>query len=825
MPDGDKSQPRPAAAAAAPAVPAEALLVCPECRRSFRPAAFETHLRQAHRIFQFRGVRRSFNDTFATLLDALVGERVDSEAWRTLAAIAVEQNGARADFFLATTLGQVLTRVPPERRSRVIDELGALLGASGATGLALTLASDDESLARQLALEVIAHLPRPLDPVLIPPLRGLLLDRRLPVEAQFDALAAALQSIGAESLLAEELLQTLVSGLGKAKSIERLRRFESRAGTSAMLDAMCARLEDRLRMNCPRCETQLRRPEMIQHLWDVHRLVLDRRRVREPWSLVEEWIDIYQETKELDLLDRCRTLVQRLDPDEEPRRLHRLMLSRGIADEEARRSLTRDASEKHAACCPWCYGLVPMPREVPPLALNQYRGRLSAGGYRVEVSEDGMLTSLEIVTPTTRIFRGREPGQSLTAQGAMMLLVAPLVLLALVWAFGLIGLAIEPLLAVLVILVLALGVHLTVRRSWRQRVPAALRARNYAWTMLAPRLHADGFRVEDSAFLAGLALISEGDHFEPLRAPLLPDLVKRTENALVLGSTPPGHLAALRRLMVEDAVWRGADPVTLTVELLARCFEGRWSLLFAEHLLAGWETSWWTPGNCARLRVLLCDRAFEAGFEIRNLLDAGQTAPALGALLGTDERPRLAALRLLWSLRATRPWDRCGDPLTVFDLAADPKREELLGRYPDLLLYQEEPDWLTAAPGVTEPKPSQILFCVRGVLLQGVLFTETPRVVEVNARFRSYDLIIGEHRFRSSGQLDALALRMERWFRYAFSEFLPSLPRVEKWKAPDRIAILRAWGSVNCRECGRALLPRVGEVGIALEEEEKLALG
>jgi hypothetical protein len=825
MPDGDKSQPRPAAVAAMPTVPPEALLVCPECRRSFSPAAFETHLRQAHRIFQFRGVRRSFNDTFAALLDALVGERVDYEAWRTLVAIAVEQNGARSDYFLATTLGQLLTRVPPERCGRVVDELGALLGASGATGLALTLASDDESLARQLALEVIAHLPRPFDPVLIPPLRGLLLDRRFPVEAQFDATAAALQSIGAESPLAEELLQTLVSGLGKAKSIERLRRFETRIGPNAILDAMCARLEDRLRMNCPRCATQLRRPEMIEHLWDEHRLVLDRLRVREPWSLIEEWIDFYLETKDVELLDRCRTLAERYDADDGPRRLYRLLLSRDIADEEARRRLTHEANEKHAACCPSCYGFVPVPREVPPLQLNQYRGRLSAGGYRVEVAEDGMLTYLEIVTPTTPIYRGREPGQTLTAQGAMMVFVTPLVLLALIWAFGFIELTIKPLSPVLALLAIALGVHLAVRRLWRQPVPATIRARNYAWTMLAPRLHADGFRVEDSAFLAGLALISGGDRYEPLRAPLLPDLVKRTENALVMGLAPPGHLAALRRLMVEDAVWRGADPVALTVELLARCFEGRWSLLFAEDLLAGWETSWWTPGNCARLRILLCDRAFEAGFEVRNLLDAGQTAPALGALLGTGERSRLAALRLLWSLRATRPWDRCGDPLTVFDLAADPKREELLGRYPDLLLWQEEPDWLTAAPGVTDPKPSQIMFCVRGVLLQGVLFTETPRVVEVNARFRSYDLIIGEHRFRSSGQLDALALRIERWFRYAFSEFLPTLPRVEKWKAPDRIAILRAWGSVFCPECGRSLLPRVGQIGIALEDEEKLPLG
>jgi hypothetical protein len=259
--------------------------------------------------------------------------------------------------------------------------------------------------------------------------------------------------------------------------------------------------------------------------------------------------------------------------------------------------------------------------------------------------------------------------------------------------------------------------------------------------------------------------------------------------------------------------------VPLIVDVLARCFEGRLALRFADHLLADWQSSWWTPGDLIRLRVLLCDRAFEAGFEVRNLLDAGQTAPALGRVLGTDNRANLAALRLLWSLRPTRPWDRCGDPLTVFDLAADPKRTDLLGRFRDLLLWQLEPDWLLAAPGVTDPKPAHILFCVRGIVLQDVLFSETPRVVEVNARWRYNDLVIGEQRFRSTGPLDMLALRMERWFRYAFSDFLPTLPRVEKWQAPDRLAILRAWGAVACPECRRQLLPRVGQVGIALEEK------
>jgi hypothetical protein len=817
MPDGDNTQARLRESGTA-AAPPEALLVCPECRDSVPPSDFESHLRQAHQIYQFRGVRRSFNDTFAALLDALLHEHPDAEAWRTLSAIAVENQGPRADVFLALTLGQLLKRVEADRLPAVIVTLGTMIGRSGATGLTLTLASNAELLARQLALMVLANLPQPLDSALLAPLRSLLLDRRLPSEWQFTALAHVLRTFTEDGPSVEKLLRAFVRGRGKARSIERLRHLERYAGHHPAIDALCQKLEERLRMSCPRCAIQLRRRKMVEHLWNEHRLVLDGRRVREPWPLIEEWVDRYCASREPDLLERCRTLLQRLDSEEETRRFRRLLLARGIADDEARRALTDEAAGQHAACCPWCYGLVAVPREVPPLRLNLYRGRLSGGGYRVEVSERGLLTSLDMVTPEKRLYRGREQGQLLTQRGAMIFFVGPLVLLALLGAMGIPPLIVPPILPVFAILLLALAVHLLTHALWQPHVPAMVRARNYAWTMLVPSLHANGYSLADSAFLAGLANQSGADGYGLLRESLLPDLLKRTENAFSMGLAPPGHLAALRRLMIEDSVARGADPVPLVVDLLARCFEGRFSLRFAEHLLASWNAGWLTSGNLIRLRVLLCDRAFEAGFEVGNLLDAGYNAPALGRLLGTDNVPNLAALRLLWSLRPTRPWDRCGDPWVVFDVAADPQRADLLGRCPDLLLWQSEPEWLVAAPGDTEPRSTQIIFCLRGILLQSVLFTEVPRVVEVNARWRYHDLIIGEHRFRSSGDLDMLALRMERWFRYAFSEFLPALPRVEKWQAPDRLAILRAWGAVSCPECHRQLLPRVGQVGIALEE-------
>jgi hypothetical protein len=757
---------------------------------------------------------RPVEPTVAGLLQALLTDRTDAATWRALATLARMEQGDGADAYLAGLLERALTFFPPERRDALLEALAAAIAPAATGRLAATLASGDEPAARHLALLILGRMPLPLDPLLYQPLRGLLLDRRLPAEAQFSALSAAVRSAGPASPLTEELVELLVTGLGKARSIERLREFEKRFGSLPAIDTLCAQLEERLRMSCPRCGLELRRPEMIRHLWEEHRLVLDGRRVRDPWSVIEDWIDAYRARGNAELLQRCRVLAQRLDPDGGPSRLRRLLLERGVNDPAARQGLCEEARRRHAAVCPACYAAVPVPREAPPLKLIRRPGRLSAGGYGVEVSEDGWRTRLEVRTPARLLYRGPEPDHRWTVRGAVLLSAGPLVLLALAAAF-VPERWVAPVAPVSILLGLSLLAYLRVRIAWPAGLPSAERMTAYAWSLLAPGLHEGGFVPEDSAFLAGLALASRGREGEDL----LPELARRTERAVTAGEAPPGHLAALRRRLVEDAVARGADGVRLAVEQLARCFQGRYSLAFAEHLLEGWRTAWWTPANLARLRVLLCDRAFEAGFEVQNLLDAGRTSPALGEALQTDEPHGLAALRLLWSLRPTRPWDRLGPVTTVFELAADLEQSELLGEQPDLLLVQEEPDWLVVGDGGKGAMgPARILLCTRGVMLQEVLFAETPRVVEVLTKSVGYELILGRFRFRSPNDLEPLALRMERWFRYAFNDFLPAMAAALNWKSPDRAAILRAWGAVPCPECRREVLARVGEIGIGLDE-------
>src|SRR5262249_21722837 len=153
--------------------------------------------------------------------------------------------------------------------------------------------------------------------------------------------------------------------MSKPSAVERLHLLEARAGQAEAIDALCAELEDQIRMACPRCKAELVRPEMIRHLWDEHRLVLDGRRVREPWRGVADWVEDYGLEKDPEMLARCRELAERLDPRGGARELDRLLLRQGVDDAGARRALADEAGRQGASLCPHCYALVP-PRSYEP---------------------------------------------------------------------------------------------------------------------------------------------------------------------------------------------------------------------------------------------------------------------------------------------------------------------------------------------------------------------------------------------------------------------------------------------------------------------------
>jgi hypothetical protein len=798
-------------------VPSETLIACPECGAVVAPDQLDRHLLKTHRSYQFRGIVRPVHDTLAALLSLVCSPWPDAEAWRALESIAVHECGSNVDAFLATSLTEALKRLEGEKCDAAVASIAAVIARHSArTGLLLPrLAASPESMARRLAVTLMVQTPALLVGAPFSAMRPLLLDRTLALELQT---VFAIELISVAKLDAREVTEALIADLPTGQAAGTLRQLEKRLGPHAVLGQIRAQVEERVRLRCSRCGAELGRKEMIDHLWTNHALVLDGRRARDPWEVIEDWIAYYRRSGDAGLLNRCRLLAQRLNPESGLARVQRLMLTRGVIDLDARANLLAEAAEKQASLCPRCYALVPLPRPDPPAELSIAHGRLSARGYRVEVSQAGLLPWLEIETPVSRPIRSPLPGPRLTRKGFVLLLMGPLVLAALLVALAPFDLGVPRVLPVLLLLLPAVGIY-----AWIRGKGAAMAANDQAvdhtWIDVTPLMHNDGFSLNESAVLAGLARASLTLGRPVVRERVLEQVLTATEQAVVSNPAALHHLAALHGLAIADAVEGGGDPVELLAAQLGRCFEGKLPLAFGEQLLAGCRSDWRTRANLARLRVLLLDRAFETGFEVANLLAAGQSAPILGNMLGTADPGGLARLRLLWSLRPRQPWDRCGECETAFTLAATVEGGAVLGRYPDLLLYQAGSSSSDHRPGM--PRRLEIIICGRGIAVEDTLFTEPVRTIDVQtkrvAAGERHVLTLGEHRFVFRGDADEVVRQVDQWFRYYFNEFVAQTMEVYRWRSPHVAAILRAWGTVPCPECQRTLVARAGEVGIALE--------
>lgn len=702
-----------------------------------------------------------------------------------------------------------LQEVAAEQREASLERwVASLRTARDLPQLVPQLAGAPELELRYLAVRLGADLAPPIDRPMRSVLRRLLADRALPASAQIALAAHLLLLEPGNGTKARSVLRALVAGLRKSQAAERLRRLELQAGPIPAVVERRARLESKIKMTCPRCKIRLPRTEMIKHLWVRHQRVLVGRKLRRPWNLIERWLEEYRQHADPELLARCRTLAQHVDPLQGPRHFQRLLLLHDIDNGAAKKVLVEEAVRQRASLCPYCFALVPFSEEtlVEPLKLSH--GRIEGRGYRVRVFDGGYVTRLQMNTPGGYHYESREPRALFTVRGATVLFAGPLVLLALFAALEFFLRGRSALVVVLCLLIAAALLALVARLGWQPPKSPLSRAIDYAWTLLTPRLHAGGYQRQDSAFLAGLALASCGRGRARLRSRHLLRTIEITEQAVAVGTGAVAHLGALWHLAVEDAAAGGVDPIAFAVTQAARCLDGKLPLIFAEQLFTGWEGQRLRPDQSARLSVLLADAAFEAGCEIRDLIELGKTAPAFGAALGTNRLDYLAQLRLLWSLRPTRPWSSCGAAATIFELASSEEAAaKHLGKHDDLLLA------LWDIPGG--------FLCSRGLLFHEVLFTAPPQTLEVKARHYfqggGFELIVGNQRFWFQSDPAPLVVRLERWFRYYFREFLPRAEGVFGWPSQAHFDPTRFHPLVQCPECLRRVQLRVGQLGVAAQ--------
>jgi hypothetical protein len=642
------------------------------------------------------------------------------------------------------------------------------------------LAASADRPARLLALELAVLLPP--SPAVLSILRPLLCDPDLPLGLQFAVVRKQPRWGGPNGPGTVELLYALVRGLAREQALQRLEAIQSRLGKIAALAQVRQRVGTPLGPRCPRCGEEWDQPALRRHLWDAHRLVVEGDLVREPWAVIEDWV--LAATGNPDRLARCFELAMQLDGDRGLARLEGMIAQ--LSPDGSPVPVKEAGGSTSLSPCPRCGTAARVPGPLPIREITLTAGRLLAGGYRVEITENGLAPRLEVATPDRMIHQGREPGRLLTSRGLTLLLVGPPVVLALVLALF----QPAPRVPVTLCLLLALVGYGLVLLGGYLREQLLDRTVNHAWALLAPQLHRSGFSLDDAAFLGGLASVSSGHGRPGCRDRSLEWAISRTEQALGHHPGAVAHLVHLGRLAIEDSEPLRRDPAALAARLLVRCLEGALPLSLADRLLADWDSALWTPGNRARLRVLLCKLAFADDLNVAQLREAGRLAPALGQLLG--ERELLLDLQRLHALRSARPWERCGEALTVFELAEQAGvGSRYLAACPDLLLCQ----FLTGRQA--ESGLEAILVCGRGVVVGQSVHRQRPLHLDPAQA--------------------ALANTVGRWLDFYLGEWAGQ-PADEGeigagWREKLQLPEARV-----CAGCGLRFLTRPGETGIALNK-------
>jgi hypothetical protein len=785
---------------------------CPECPARVRGKDIETHLRRAHGIFQFRGVRRSYNETRDALLDAICTTTPDVAAWQALEGLAQDRHGDDGLQRLVLWVCHTLKKIDKDARVSVVDAVGeaAARAGSGVRLLPHLLGEIDvawKNVARHLALAIVGHLDQALQPELLARIKPYLAAKMLPAELRQTAVAGIVRAAGAAGAASDdgttirEVLDVYIGGMSKVRAIERLRALEIVVGQTQAIERLIAETEDRIRMTCPRCQAQLERRDMVEHLWDRHRLMLEGRQVREPWRVLADWVVDYRLEKDPQLLERCRTLAEQVDPDEGGVRLQRLMLRQGIEDPEAWNNLIARARQRKASLCPHCFAQVAPPAVERPEPLRLTGRVLEGAGYALEVRERGLWPKLIVEGPDGPIYDGRAPDAVLTRLGALLLIVLPGVA-----AFGAGLSALTPLPWPLVAaLVTGLGLVLVglVFLVWQAR-GTRHRLIDLAWSELVPTLLEEALDAASCRFLGALAETSRGYGDPDARQEGFAAVLEAVERSPQRGALPWPELAAVWRSYLGDLHELGEDPAPAAIMLMEHVFTGDAAARSLGPVLSDVKDSW-PRGRLLRLQVNLAARAVEMGLELADLADLVRVQPALGPILGVGDADHLVQLRIFWKMRSSWPrWlDRADN---VFDLARHPEGEKTLAERPDLLLL------VRSAP---------IEVGTRGVWLKDACITEMPKQVEVrparHAGGDGFEVVAGPQRIWFTANPHEIAEDFEAWLRFYFRDFLPMAAAEHARPSGAAGVKLRRGNAVACPECRQPVIPIGGEVGLRVE--------
>jgi hypothetical protein len=461
---------------------------------------------------------------------------------------------------------------------------------------------------------------------------------------------------------------------------------------------------------------------------------------------------------------------------------------------------------RKATLCPYCCATVPIddPTVVQPLTLEP--ACLKGYGYQLEVSERGLVPLLQIESPDTILFRGREPGRGLTRLGGILVLVV----LLMACMYGLVAWFTDETLPAVLDGSVALGVGLVwagfLYLTWPNPRPANERLVKAAWNVLVPEILQQQMGRREWSFLHALVEVSEEVPHVKLNEELLLECCEQASEAARTDALARICLASLSRRYIADVRERGQDPYEFVITLAGECFEGRLPLSFLSDLLKnfhGNKRSGWSKCDLNRLPILIAFQALRAEVDIDDWFNLGPAFPVLSAVLNLEHRWHWLQCFALWDQRSRRTWESAGAAKTMFELAKNPAEfEHLLSFYPDVLLYNAK---------------ANLVIGSKGVWIEGVCVTSFQPGAEVSGQSGGggFEVRIGNLNIRCAENPRPYLDDFQRWLHWYFQVFVPSVPSHAQPLLESRH---RMWqlDKSTCRECSRPLVPCAGDLGVAL---------
>jgi hypothetical protein len=543
-----------------------------------------------------------------------------------------------------------LLRSDGERFQRLDLAASVLAQLEQAPEIVSQLFAQGDSLANELALAMLSMDLVPLSVSLVEAALPALESKSVEERYRRAAIVSLVPRLQWQPQLNERALRAYVRvAPDKLARIERLQELQTDVGRSPVIGKICLELEAAMRVRCPLCHDVFSGSDMRIHAVNVHQMIWEGRRLRQPWSLAEDCLEQYGTERDAKLLEMGEQYAQLSGGENHVHAYMRTALQRGYDIPKYVAYFESHASQRHATICGNCFEFIPSPRSVSmlPVTIDE-RGSVVSTYITVACTRTLLHTEAEIIA-RDEIWTGTQPEGHLSRRGVFVVLGAFFGALFLVTSLLFLRGFGEASTLSMVWLIFA-GVCGLLAALYKPRHDSALSA---TWEFVVPQLLKNASSSRGIAFLAGLARASES-HPDRSRERRVTETVQTFRRWLQIGVTTYAQYAVMFRLLLVDQIRRdssGSKALRTLTDALVEWSLGQFPAECLDLMTAdGALIARLAKESRRRLRWRFVHMCQQVGFAPADVIGAAQSSRALQRLLCSEEPLSLELVALAFAV-------------------------------------------------------------------------------------------------------------------------------------------------------------------------------